>query len=117
MSSLAPADRELIASLHFDPDAEPAFEAIKGCLVWPDEVPEELSREGYERLSTVIAARGMLHRGRDVHSLPPTFREAWVSALAEVGSWPGFRRVALSPADARYLNEELLELTESDEGL
>ena len=57
MSLLSDADRDLLAAVAFDPDAEPAFNEITWCLVWPDEVPDGLSREGYRVVRDLLAVR------------------------------------------------------------
>jgi hypothetical protein len=112
-----PDDRRLLEALRFDPDATPAFEAIKGCLVWPDETPDGISPEGYERLSDLWVARSMLHQGRRDADLPAGLRTAWQVAHTEVASWPGFGRVDLSDADRDYLQAQLRELEESEDGI
>jgi hypothetical protein len=46
----------------YDPAAEPGYAAIKGCLVWRDERPINITPEGYDRLCDLWIARSYLHR-------------------------------------------------------
>ena len=108
----AAADAEALQQLVFDPTCEPSYELLKACLVWPDERPARISKEGYRLLSDLWIVRGFLHR-----QLPPAnwgldpsyFQEFWRNALADVPEWPGFRRLELSGADREYLRESMNE--------
>lgn len=99
-------DRDAIDRLPLDPAAEPSFEVLKECLIWPDERPSSISHDGYRTLSDVWIVRGFLHRqvpyeewGLD----PAYFRDVWEYALSAIPNWPGFQRLELSPADRAYL--------------
>jgi hypothetical protein len=99
-------DELALQQLTYDPGAEPAYELLKSCLVWPDERPVRISSEGYEFLGDLWAIRGFLHRelplvrwGLD----PAYFQEVWRVGLATVPNWPGFKRLQLSEKDRQYL--------------
>ena len=47
----------------FDAAATVAYNEVTACLVWADELPEGLSRDGYEVVRDLLAARGLIHRG------------------------------------------------------
>lgn len=113
MKDFAPKDRLLLERLEFDADATPAFDAVKGCLVWPDERPDGLSSEGYGILCDLWAARGMMHVGE---TPPESYRETWERARRTL-RWPGFQRIQLSEEDRRYLEAELMELMNSEDGI
>jgi len=107
---LTPTDRVALQELVFDPGSEPSFELMKACLVWPDERPARISKEGYELIGDLWIARGYLHRdvppeqwGLD----PAYFQAVWSYALLDVPGWPGFRRLELSEADRAYLVRSL----------
>ncbi|HEY6725433.1 MAG TPA: hypothetical protein VI197_15465 [Polyangiaceae bacterium] len=111
------ADRVKLLSLRFDPDAEPSYELLKSCLVWPDECPEGISREGYELLQDLWIVRGFLHKQvpRENWGFRTTrFEDVWAQALQDIAEWPGFKRLQLSKADAEYLQRSMRELTEDD---
>src|SRR5262245_35937210 len=103
-------DRESLERLAFDPRCEPSYELLKACLVWPDERPAQISKEGYELLCDLWIVRGFLHRG-----LPPEkwgldpgyFQEGWRNGRADVPHWPGFRRLELKEADRAYLLQSI----------
>jgi hypothetical protein len=71
----AELDRAILRQLVFDPACEPSYELMKSCLVWPDERPLRISREGYELLGDLWAVRGFLHRGIPLSQwgLDPTY--------------------------------------------
>jgi hypothetical protein len=105
-------DLRLIESLKFDPELEPSYESIKGCLIWRDERPDGLSNAGYEALGDLWAARSFLHQGLDFseHPLNPDYyRRVWERALAQGLKWPGFNRITLSEKDKDYLESRLRE--------
>ncbi len=107
-----PSDRESLERLVFDPSCEPSFELMKGCLVWADERPAKISKEGYELLGDLWLVRGYLHRNVPVEQWgldPAYFQEVWKNALEDVPRWPGFRRLDLSHAERAYLDECLRE--------
>ena len=100
-------DIEVLRKLTLDPAAQPNFELLKFCLIWPDERPlEPLSNAGREFLSDLWVVRGFIHRSvpRDEWGLDPTyFCEAWDFGLSNVASWPGFERLRISDVDRAYL--------------
>lgn len=100
-------DLGLLRQLVFEPSAEPNFELLKYCLIWPDERPSEpLSNEGREFLSDLWIVRGFIHRSvpNEKWGLDPNyFKDVWNFGLANVAQWPGFKRLELSEADRAYL--------------
>lgn len=113
MSGLPDADRELLEAGEPDPDAEPLYNDVTSCLVWPDEVPDGLSREGYGYVRDLLVARGYLHRGIPVDRWDFGYAdrwERWNEALASGLRWTGFRRIGLTAAERdllrRYLTTE-----------
>jgi len=110
MSLLSDADRDLLAAVAFDPDAEPAFNEITWCLVWPDEVPDGLSREGYRVVRDLLVARGFIHRGIPVEAWDEGYLdrwERWNEALASGLRWNGLRRLGLTTAQRGLLRRSL----------
>jgi hypothetical protein len=107
---LSDADRKKLEELRFDPKAEPSFNLMKSCLVWPDELAEGLSRDGYELLGDLWIVRGFFHRGvpREQWGLDPAYFEG-VWAENETVKWPGFLRLQLSDRDKKYLADSLAE--------
>ena len=104
------SDRERLERLTFDPTCEPSYELMKSCLVWPDERPAEITKEGYELLGDLWIVRGFMHREVPLEQWgldPAYFQEVWRSALADVPRWPGFRRLELSDADRTYLSTSI----------
>ena len=95
MTSFSENDRRLIEALCHDTKATPALEALKGCLVWTDEVPDGLSNTGHELLNDLLAARGMMHLGQQLQDLPRAYRDAWTNAVESKLKWPGFARLRL----------------------
>lgn len=101
-----PADRDSLQGLLFDATAQPSFELMKACLVWPDERPPHISKEGYELLGDLWIVRGYIHKNvpADHWGLDPVyFQEVWRQARNDVPDWPGFKRLVLSAADSAYL--------------
>lgn len=115
MAQFNERDRRILEALAYDPEAEPAFELIKSCLIWPDEWAEGLSREGLERLNEVWVARGMLHAGRALSEIPTPYRRAWEETLADGVQWPGFRRAELTPDWRSVLDVELRSAEEDED--
>ncbi len=102
-------DRALVESLRYDSSLKPAFDSIKGCLVWPDERPDNLSPDGYEKLCDLLIARSFIHENRPFSSWklePHHFAQVWEDAIADKIQWPGFQRLKLSEEDQAYLDEE-----------
>jgi hypothetical protein len=115
MSLLSDEDRGLLETMPFDPAAEPAFNEITACLVWDDEVPDGLSREGYRTVRDLLVARGLIHRGIPVEEWDfgfPDRWERWNEALADGLRWNGFRRLALTAAQRALLRRYLADETE-----
>src|SRR5262245_9078634 len=113
MAFLSERDRATVEALVYDPAAEPSFELLKGCLIWRDEIPINISSEGYDRVCDLWAARSCLHRGVPMAPVPiagDRFKNAWEQAQREGLQWPGFRRVTLSETDRAYLDRSLAEL-------
>jgi hypothetical protein len=103
-------DLRQIESLVFDPNLEPSYDIVKGCLVWSDERPKTLTPAGYESLYDLLVARSFLHRGLDFSAYdlsPDYFRKVWDKALAQGFKWPGFNRLTLSEKDKAYYEQEL----------
>ena len=104
-------DLKLMKSMVYEPDLEPSYEFLKGCLIWNDERPDGLTPDGYDNLSSLWIARALLHNGLGLSDDPinPDFtRELWERAMNEVPEWPGFKRITLSYKDRQYL-ESMLE--------
>jgi hypothetical protein len=113
----AESDRAVLAELVFDPACEPSYELMKSCLVWPDERPLRISKEGYALLGDLWAVRGFLHRVVPLSQwgLDPTyFQTVWQNALVDVPEWPGFKRIDLSESDRAYLAACLKASTEGE---
>ncbi len=109
-------DLSLLNALTVDVHADPNFELIKYCLIWPDERPcEHLSREGREFLTDLWIVRGFIHRSVPVLEWgldPQYFIDVWAFGLANAAEWPGFTRLVLSEADRAYL-DTCLDMGES----
>ena len=88
--SLPPQDRSAIEALPFDPDATIAFHAILGCLVWSDELPDDLTSEGLAYLRELLGIRGAIHRGE------PADLDTWNLARMTGLRWTGFQRLVLT---------------------
>ena len=116
MSPLSDADRGLVEALPFDGQAAPAFNEMTWCLVWPDEVPDGLSREGYRIVRDLLVARGFIHRGVPVEAWDEGYLdrwEAWNEALSSRLRWNGFRRIALTTAQRTELRRHLTDDSEA----
>jgi hypothetical protein len=114
MTVLSDDDRALVESVPFDPDAAVAFNEITACLVWADEIPDGLSRAGYEVIRDLLVARGLIHRGIPVEEWDYGWTERWERWNDAIGSglrWNGYRRLALTGEQrallGRYLRSEL----------
>lgn len=110
--TLSPADRALVEALVFDTAADVSYNAITACLVWSDEVPPGLSRDGYDTVRDLLAARGFIHRGIPVEDWDRGFTDRvdrWNAALAEGLRWPGFRRLALTREQRALLERHLAD--------
>lgn len=112
-----PEDRHILQQLVLDPVAEPNFELLKACLVWPDERPERISEPGYELLRDLWSVRGFMHRNVPVENWglePGYFQSVWDYALQDVPQWPGFKRIQLSDAERAYLSQCLAETAKGE---
>ncbi|MFO0696978.1 MAG: hypothetical protein U0230_25620 [Polyangiales bacterium] len=106
-------DRRAIESLVLDPEAEPSFEFLKSCLVWPDEISADISPPGYDFLADLLVYRGFVHRRKSIdelRELAGPYKRAWAHALETGLRWPGFQRLELSPRDRAYLERCLAEV-------
>lgn len=111
MTVLSDADRERLEAVPFDSSAEPVFNEVTACLVWPDEVPDGLSRDGYAIVRDLLVARGLIHRAVAVEDWDYGWTERlerWNESLLSGLRWNGFRRLALT-ADQRRLLERHLD--------
>lgn len=109
---LGTTDRLLVEHQLFIEDATPAFNEVTGCLVWPDEIPEGLSREGFETVRNLLAARGLIHRGIVVEDWQAGFTELadeWNAALRTRLRWNGFQRIALTREQRATLDAYLAD--------
>jgi len=114
MTLLSDADRELLEGLPFDADAEVAFNEVTACLVWADEVPDGLSRDGYRVVRDLLGARGLIHRGVSSEDWDygfPDRLDRWNEALAEGLRWNGFRRLALTGGQRALLRRSISDET------
>ena len=92
-------DLVLLKSLKYDPSLKPAYESIKGCLVWEDERADELSTEATRTVNNLLIARSLLHQGLtlDAHPINADLCKAlWALAQEQISEWPGFKRLTLS---------------------
>ena len=108
--TLNAGDRALIEGLEFDASADVAYNVITACLVWADEVPTGLSRDGYDIVRDLLAARGFIHRGIPIEDWDRGVTDRadrWNAALAEGLRWPGFRRLALTRDQRALLDRHL----------
>lgn len=100
-------DISLLTELTLDSRAEPSFDLLKYCLIWPDERPlDHLTSEGREFLSDLWIVRGFIHRSlpKEQWGLDPQyFEDVWEFGLANAAKWPGFKRLVLSDVDNAYL--------------
>jgi hypothetical protein len=109
-SYLTQADRALIEGATFNPALRPSFEVIKSCLIWEDERPRELSRNGSQFIARLWVVRSFIHQGipPERWGVDPTpFENAWRAAQGAGLRWPGFMRLTLSQEDARYFKMSL----------
>ena len=107
-------DCQALENCVYDAAAEPSFELLKYCLVWPDERPQGLSRDGWQLLGDLWIVRGFIHRGVPFEEWgldPSYFRQVWEDALLDCPRWPGFSRLTLSTRDRKYLEACLKEAT------
>jgi hypothetical protein len=100
-------DLELIESLVYDPELEPSYDILRGCLAWMDEGQRlPLTNQGHDNLTDLIAARSFIQEGRDFSEWtlgPDRFRLIWERSIKQGFRWPGFKRLTLSESDKAYL--------------
>lgn len=109
---LGTTDRLLVEQAFFDADADPAFNEIAGCLVWPDEIPDGLSPDGYDAVRNLLAARGLVHRGVPIEDWPggaTELADEWNAALRTRLRWNGFQRIALTKEQRAMLEAYLAD--------
>lgn len=109
---LGTTDRLLVENALFDEHAEPAFNEVTGCLVWPDEIPEGISADGYDTLRSLLAARGLVHRGipiEDWQGGRTDLADEWNAALRSRLRWNGFQRIALTKDQRSMLDAYLTD--------
>ena len=104
--TLSPDDRAAIEAVPFDPDASVAFHAILGCLVWSDEMPDDLTSDGLAYVRELLGVRGAVHRAEDVDL------DAWNIARMTGLRWNGFRRLVLTPDQQALLARHLADDTD-----
>ena len=106
-------DKDIITNLSYDNAAEPAFDNMRDCLVWPDERPDNLTPDGYEKLQDLFIARSLIFHLTQVKKtspeVPSSFENAWKAAQKQVPTWPGFRRLTLSIEDREYYTRSMSE--------
>lgn len=108
MHWITKADWDCFAAARMDPGATPGYELLKGCLIWPDEYVEGLSRAGRELLGDLFVARALLHRGQPISSWPggtEALQARWDTAVAAGLPWAGFARVELNADQHAFLAE------------
>jgi hypothetical protein len=111
-------DLEIIESLVYQPELKPAYDLMRDALIWADERPEGLSREGYEKLIDLWAARSFIHKGTKFSDWtldPEYFGKVWEEAISEEFEWPGFNRLKLSQQDEQYYESQRQQLLVSKE--
>jgi hypothetical protein len=115
MSYFYGEDLKKIEALVFQPELEPSYEALKDALVWSDERPDDLSREGYEKLIDLWIARSLIHKEipfSDWILDPEYFEKVWSQATLQGFQWPGFQRITLSEQDKKYYASQRHEYSE-----
>jgi hypothetical protein len=106
-------DLEIIESLVYQPELRPEYDLMRDALIWSDERPEGLSREGYEKLIDLWAARSFIHKGKDFSDWPldpEYFGQVWKEAISGGFQWPGFNRLNLSQQDEQYYKDKQQQL-------
>ena len=106
MDWITKADWDCFAAAPVNPSAPPDYEVLKGCLIWPDEYVDGLSRAGRELLGDLFVARALLHSGRTIAAWPggsDRLQTVWDTALAAGLPWAGFERIELSDDDRAFL--------------
>ncbi|MBP0011480.1 MULTISPECIES: hypothetical protein [unclassified Roseofilum] len=96
---------ELIEALVYDPTLKPDYDIMRDSLVWPDERPQGLDPDAYEKLIDLWIARSFIHKGISFsdHRLDPEyFERVWKEAREQGFQWPGFHRLHLSEPDREF---------------
>ncbi|MEM9200425.1 MAG: hypothetical protein AAGC53_02145 [Actinomycetota bacterium] len=91
-------------------DAAPTYEALKGCLVWPDEGVPGLTPAGIALLDDLLMARALIHSGRPISAWPggsDRLQRVWDMANDASLPWVGFARVELTEAQQTLLANEV----------
>jgi hypothetical protein len=109
MAYFADWELKLLNSLTLDKSARPFFDAMRDCLVWPDEEPESWVGEC---LIDLLIVRSFIHHGKERPewwAISPTthFAEVWDEAIAGAPNWPGFKRLTLNAVDRAYFEQQL----------
>lgn len=103
---LAESDRKLIEGQEFIPGLVPRFDALKACLIWEDELPRDITPDGYKFLCDLWVARAHLYHGNKLDEKlfnPSYYVRVWNWALEQKIQWPGFQRLVLSEENrAKY---------------
>lgn len=123
-------EREKIASLVEDPQAQPGYDLMRGTLVWDDEIPAELEGDpimppAWWKLQMLCYHRSMswrpkeLEKGAEDHRAPwiAASRAAWEKAQASGLRWIGFLPARVDPGNLPLLIQlEEAELGDFSEG-
>ncbi|WP_156339178.1 hypothetical protein [Chondromyces crocatus] len=108
MMRFSSTDREKINRLEHDPSSTPLYEHLRDCLVWPDEEPPFISKDGFLLLGSLWAIRGFIHRGLSPDNWdhkPLVYQKIWQDALDDVPQWPGFKRLEISDVDREFMRQ------------
>lgn len=103
-----------LRSLVYNRTCEPSYEWFKSILVWTDERAEGLTPGAYKSLCCLWVARSFLYHGRSFSDYADLvnldhYQDIWARGLAQVPSWPGFKRLALSERDKAYYEACILK--------
>lgn len=107
------SDLIIINKLQFDPKSPYSFDPFRGCLVWVDERPFDLSMEGYDILRDLWVARYFLYHDRTPTSefwkeSKGEYSAKWNDAINYIPTWPGFmkQRLELGNEERIFLQYE-----------
>jgi len=116
MVILSSKDIKELEHKKYDATLKPSFNFMKSCLVWADEWPEKISKDGLEVLYDLWIGRYCIchsELAEEDWPLLPQYAEhikvLW-SKVCRLGiKWSGFHpnRLTLSPEDRDYLQQEL----------
>jgi hypothetical protein len=111
MNGLSAVERGAIEGCVKDSAAEPNFESIRYCLIWPDEQVRSLCGDAYELLGDLWIVRGFIHRGVPLDDWSPDgghyLISVWNECLMGGLRWIGFERLVLTRAERLYLQQHL----------